>query len=63
MAGDQGFSFIGIERFHNVAGVLHAYRLSDGNTYVSGDTNGDGVAEFAIKLSGKHTFDNADFVL
>jgi len=62
-SGNQAFSFIGSDRFHKVAGELHTYRLADGNTYVSGDTNGDGAADFAIKVVGSHTFANADFVL
>ncbi|MPR12759.1 family 16 glycosylhydrolase [Microvirga tunisiensis] len=61
--GDQAFTFIGTERFHKVAGELHTYRLTDGNTYLSGDTNGDGAADFAIKVLGNHTFANSDFVL
>ena len=62
-SGNQAFSFIGSDRFHKVAGELHTYRLADGNTYVSGDTNGDGAADFAIKMLGNHTFASADFVL
>jgi Ca2+-binding RTX toxin-like protein len=61
--GDQAFTFIGSDRFHKVAGELHTYRLADGNTYLSGDTNGDGAAEFAIKVLGNHTFASADFLL
>ncbi|MBZ6078008.1 M10 family metallopeptidase C-terminal domain-containing protein [Microvirga puerhi] len=61
--GDQAFKFIGRERFHNVAGELHTYRPGDGNTYISGDTNGDGVADFAIKVLGDHTFADTDFLL
>jgi Ca2+-binding RTX toxin-like protein len=62
-SGNQAFSFIGSDRFHKVAGELHTYRLADGNTYLSGDTNGDGAADFAIKMLGNHAFANADFVL
>ena len=62
VAGNQSFTFIGTERFHNVAGELHYYHV-DGNAYVSGDINGDGVADFAIKFPGRHSFSNADFVL
>jgi len=61
--GDQPFTFIGTERFHQVAGELHAYHLADRNTYVSGDTNGDGRADFAIKVLGWHTFTQDNFVL
>jgi serralysin len=46
-----------------VAGELHTYRLADGHTYISADTNGDGVAEFAIKVLGNHTFAGSDFLL
>ncbi|EIM30521.1 CAP domain-containing protein [Microvirga lotononidis] len=62
-SGDQSFTFIGSDRFHKVAGELHTYRLSDGNTYVSGDTNGDGAADFAVKVMGNHVFTGADFIL
>jgi hypothetical protein len=37
--------------------------LADRNTYISGDTNGDGRADFAIKVLGWHTFTSAEFVL
>lgn len=63
VSGNQAFTFIGRERFHKVAGELHTYRLSDGNTYVSADTNGDGAAEFAIKVLGNHVFSAGDFIL
>jgi hypothetical protein len=63
VSGNQAFTFIGTERFHKVAGELHTYRLSDGNTYVSADTNGDGAAEFAIKVLGNHVFSAGDFIL
>jgi Ca2+-binding RTX toxin-like protein len=60
--GDQAFTFIGTQGFHKVAGELKAYQLS-GNTYLAGDVNGDGYADFTIKALGAHTFANADFVL
>jgi hypothetical protein len=37
--------------------------LADRNTYISGNTNGDGRADFAIKVLGWHTFTSAEFVL
>lgn len=61
--GKQPFVFIGTERFHNVAGELHVYHLADRNTYISGDTNGDGRPEFALKVLGWHTFTLDAFVL
>ncbi|MPR11986.1 calcium-binding protein [Microvirga tunisiensis] len=57
------YTFIGTERFHNVPREMHVYHLADGNSYISGDTNGDGDADFAIKVLGWHTFSSAEFVL
>ena len=62
-SGDQSFTFIGSDRFRKVAGELHTYRLPDRNTYISGDTNGDGAADLAIKAMGHHVFTGADFIL
>lgn len=45
-AGNQSFSFIGNSAFHNVAGEL---RYANG--ILSGDINGDGVADFQIQIS------------
>lgn len=63
VVGDQPFTFIGTERFHQVAGELHVYHLADRNTYISGDTDGDGRPDFAIKVLGWHTFTQDNFVL
>jgi Ca2+-binding RTX toxin-like protein len=60
--GDQAFSFIGSAAFSGTAGELH-YQQIGGNTYISGDTNGDGLADFMIKLDGLHTLVSADFGL
>ncbi len=60
--GNQAFTFIGTQGFHKVAGELKAYQ-SSGNTYVAGDTNGDGYADFTIKAVGAHTFAGTDFIL
>ncbi len=62
LAGDQKFSFIGVNAFTNVAGQLH-YVQTGGNTYVEGDTNGDGTADFSIRLNGLINLVGADFVL
>ncbi|OYU34851.1 hypothetical protein [Novosphingobium sp. PASSN1] len=62
VAGDQAFAFIGTAAFRNVAGELR-YAQSGGSTYVQGDTNGDGVADFWIALSGSIALKAADFVL
>ena len=34
-----------------------------GNTYLTGDTNGDGVPDFMIKVDGSHVFTRSDFGL
>ncbi len=61
-AGDQAFAFIGTAAFSNTAGELRYEEIS-GNTYVSGDTDGDGVADFLIRLDGSHALTSGDFVL
>jgi serralysin len=49
LAGDQAFSFIGGAAFSNVAGQLRTYSQG-GNTYVAGDVDGNGIADFTINL-------------
>lgn len=60
--GDQAFSFIGDAAFGGIAGQLRSYQ-DGGNTYVQGDTNGDGVADFLIRLDGLHSLTSGDFIL
>ena len=60
--GDQAFRWIGNGAFTGVAGQLH-YAHAGGNTYVEGDTNGDGVADIVIALTGTINLAAADFVL
>jgi Ca2+-binding RTX toxin-like protein len=62
LSGDQAFSFIGTGAFSNTAGELRYEQIS-GNTYVEGDTNGDGLADFMIRVDGLHTFTSGDFGL
>ena len=61
-ANNQAFKFIGDSDFGHVAGQLRAYADS-GNTVVAGDTNGDGIADFEIQLTGAHVLTGADFLL
>ena len=56
------FTFIGQHAFDKVAGELR-YDVTGGNTYVYGDMNGDGVADFAIVLKGITSLSAADFHL
>ena len=61
-ATDNAFTFIGTKAFSKVAGELRAVQ-SSGNTFISGDTDGNGTADFMIRLDGLLTLTNADFVL
>jgi Ca2+-binding RTX toxin-like protein len=60
--GDQAFTFIGSQNFHHVAGELH-YAAGGGGIIVSGDVNGDGVADFSIDVSGAGSLAAGDFIL
>jgi len=60
--GDNAFSFIGTTAFGSVAGQLR-YQVISGNTYVQGDTDGNGVADFMIRLNGNIALVAGDFVL
>jgi hypothetical protein len=62
VAGDQAFSFIGTAAFTHHAGELR-FATASGVTSVYGDVNGDGTADFQIRLSGTITLVAADFVL
>jgi serralysin len=62
LAGDQAFTFIGTAAFHSVAGELR-FALSGTSIVLSGDTNGDGIADFTLTLSGVTTVAGGDFVL
>jgi Ca2+-binding RTX toxin-like protein len=60
--GDQAFTFIGSQSFHHIAGELH-YTAGGGGVIVSGDTNGDGVADFSIDVTGVNSLTAGDFIL
>ena len=57
-AGNQGFHFIGLAQFSSVAGEL---RYVDG--LVTGDVNGDGMADFTIDIASVSGLTQSDFVL
>lgn len=59
---NDAFSFIGTQAFGKVAGQLRVGTMS-GLTVVSGDTNGDGLADFMIRLDGSPVLVAGDFVL
>ena len=60
--GNQAFTFIGDGAFHGVAGELRQQSV-DANTIVSGDINGNSVADFQIELNGAFTLTPNDFIL
>ena len=61
-AGNQAFSFVG-RFFSGNAGELRSFELS-GLTFIEGDVDGDGVADFRIELLGTGLgIDAGDFVL
>ena len=49
LSGNQGFNFIGSDDFSHTAGELRFDHFGS-YTLVTGDTNGDGDADFSIKL-------------
>lgn len=60
---DDAFNFIGTSGFSNTAGELRYFR-SGNDTFVLGDTNGNGTADFSVQLkdfTGSLTAD--DFIL
>ena len=59
---DDAFTFIGTANFSGVAGQLRYFR-SGGDTFVTGDVNGDRTADFMIVVDGFHTLAATDFVL
>jgi hypothetical protein len=60
--GDQDFKFIDGADFHGKAGELRFFD-SGGDTFVQGDTNGDGKADFVIRLTGVVALTDAQFDL
>ncbi len=60
--GDQAFGFIATQGFHKKAGELR-YEIKGGDTYLFGDVDGDGKADFSIRIDGSIAFTKYDFVL
>ncbi|WP_095011888.1 calcium-binding protein [Tsuneonella mangrovi] len=61
-AGDQAFTWIDGAAFSGHAGELRA-EIVGNTTYVYGDTNGDGTADFALLLTGQLALQAGDFIL
>jgi hypothetical protein len=59
---DDKFKFIGTDSFDGHEGQLRYYNAG-GHTFIQGDTDGDGAADFAIELNSNVDLQKADFVL
>ena len=60
--GNQAFDFIGSGRFSDTAGELR-YRKAAGDTFVYGDVDGDGRADFSLRIDGGFALAKGDFIL
>lgn len=61
-AGDDQFSFIGSAAFSGAAGELRTF-MTGGNTFLAGDTDGDGTSDFFIMLEGTVPLTSMDLIL
>ncbi|MBD9375397.1 hypothetical protein IB238_22520 [Rhizobium sp. ARZ01] len=61
-AGDHAFAFIGTAKFSNTAGELR-YEKTKANTYVYGDIDGNGKADFVLHIDAALAFKAGDFLL
>ncbi|MDB5552324.1 MAG: cadherin domain protein [Rhizobium sp.] len=59
---NQDFDFIGTQKFHRDAGELR-YEVKGGNAIISGDTDGDGKADFSFVLDEVTKLRASDFIL
>jgi len=60
--GNQAFAFIGTKAFSQHAGELR-YTKARSDTHISGDVNGDGIADFRIHLDDPLALLRTDFIL
>jgi Ca2+-binding RTX toxin-like protein len=60
--GHDAFTFIGSDKFSGTAGELR-FAVIGHDTFVMGDTNGDGHADFTIHLDGQVELVKSDFLL
>lgn len=62
LAGDQAFTFIGTDAFTGVAGQLRYEVSPDGYALVTGDVDGDGLADFALQVNNVVSLTGSDFI-
>jgi serralysin len=68
LSGDQGFRFVGTRAFGGRAGELHYETFDQAGTandvtVLSGDVNGDRIADFEIAIAGIVQLSSRDFLL
>jgi Ca2+-binding RTX toxin-like protein len=61
-AGDQAFTYIGANAFTGQAGQLRS-EIANGQVHVTGDVNGDGLADFHVVLNNTTLVAAGDFML
>lgn len=61
-SANDGFTYIGSQSFHHVAGELQVKVFGDGMK-VAGDVNGDGIEDFSIIVHGVTNLSLSDFNL
>jgi uncharacterized protein len=59
---DDAFTFLGSAAFSNTAGELRVETFGD-RAFVMGDVDGDGVADFYIRVEGAVPLTGSDFIL
>lgn len=59
---NDAFAFVGVKDFSKTAGELR-FEKKAGQTYIYGDVDGDGKADFSIKLDTALTLMKGDFIL
>ena len=61
-AGVQHFNFVGAAAFSHTAGELH-YAAVSGGVLLTGDVNGDAIADFSLQIAGVTLLQTSDFIL
>jgi len=64
-AGNQAFVFLGTAAFNTADGKIGELRYEKSATGVTvyGDQNGDGIADFVLRVDGVSSLAAGDFVL
>lgn len=62
LKNDQAFTFIDTQKFHKKAGELHC-EIKNGDTFILGDIDGNGVADLSIRLDTSLAMKGTDFIL